>query len=108
MYFSCIIPPLADSLANITEDSGWLLTGSVAYRKVGNTVYVVRGGAVTIAANTETTIATLPVGYRPTVYPFHVGLNKTSYINVTLDGKVNAYVEGANYIPPFYCSYLVI
>ena len=95
--------------ALVPNDSGWLTTTAVngnkmAYRKVGKVVYVARNTVGTIPANAATLVGTLPVGYRPLYYAFNG--SPSAYIQIGTDGSINVLSPTANYMHPWYVSFI--
>lgn len=103
---------LYDTIAELSEDSGWLETTSlsgntVKYRKIGNLVAIRRGTTASIQTNTETTIGTLPTGFRPIAnagFGVRSEQSGTAQINVSTNGNVSI-VSSANFIPAYYCTF---
>ncbi len=98
-----------DALDVLNADSGWLTTTAVngnkmSYRKVGKVVYVARNAVGTIPANTATLVGTLPVGYRPSYYVYNG--SPSAYIQIGTDGSINAFTPTANYMHPWYVSFI--
>lgn len=97
------------------DDSGWLTTtavngNTVYYRKIRNQVWVRRGSIGTSSANTLTTIATLPSGYRPIANLQFAILSSSSDhgdVVVKADGTVQSKCTYANTIPAFYVTFLI-
>jgi len=93
----------------VPSDSGWLTTTAVngnimSYRKVGNVVYVARNTVGTIPANTATLVGSLPTGYRPLYYAFNG--SPSAYIQIAPDGSINVNTPTANYMHPWYVSFI--
>ena len=91
------------------DDSGWLTTTAVngnkmAYRKIGKVVYVARNTVGTIPANTATLVGNLPAGYRPLYYAFNG--SPSAYIQIGPDGNINVVSPTANYMHPWYVSFI--
>ena len=101
-------------LGSLSYDSGWQASGISMYRKVGNVVTVVgvSYGNVTLTAGQYTTVAMLPVGFRPVV---QMGFNPVSIGQTGVDmtgwvhngGDVNIYSNTTTTYWGYSVSFLV-
>jgi len=104
-----------ESVENRLKDSGWQTSSAVngnvvQYRKIGNQVWVRRYTTGTIPANTLTTIANLPNGYKPTLnVQVAVVIEASLYgeVVVTNNGEVKYMSNVANTMGAFCISYLI-
>ena len=95
--------------SDLPSDSGWILGTPVngnymMYRKIGNVVYVARHTVGTISADTSTVVGNLPAGYRPLVAVFNG--SGTQYIEIKASGEISIKSPIANYMPPWYVSFI--
>ena len=95
--------------SDLPSDSGWKLCTPVngnymAYRKIGNLVFVSRHTIGTIAANTNTVVGNLPSGYRPS-FNFYSGA-PNEYIIIYTNGDISIKSPTANFMDAWYVSFI--